>query len=121
MSKPGRKPIYSGTTQERNRQAARVYKLRHPEKQMAFDFKNKGWTVEAYWLVNSAQEGRCAICREFCKVHSRLSADHNHVTRKPRGLLCNACNTALGKFKDNVLLLERAIAYLRKYEENHND
>ena len=46
----------------------------------------------------------------------RLSVDHNHVTSKVRGLLCNNCNRGIGNFKDKKELLLKAISYLDKHE-----
>lgn len=77
-----------------------------------------GLTLEQYndMLVN--QVGVCAICKEK-PADRRLSVDHNHKTGKVRGLLCRNCNTALGGFKDSVLILKSAIEYLgRDYGSN---
>lgn len=53
----------------------------------------------------------CAICSEkLSKETAQL--DHCHTTGKHRGFLCRGCNTALGFFKDDVKLLEKAIEYL---------
>jgi len=38
-------------------------------------------------------------------------------TGKVRGPLCGSCNNGLGRFKDSVKLLERAIEYLEKIRE----
>ena len=55
------------------------------------------------------QEYKCAIC----KNKEKLFVDHNHVTKKFRGLICGTCNTGLGMFRDNIKNLENAIKYLR--------
>lgn len=61
----------------------------------------------------------CAICgkKERRKIHNKitnLSVDHNHQTKKVRGLLCNRCNNGLIRFYDNVILLKKAIKYLKR-------
>jgi hypothetical protein len=43
-----------------------------------------------------------------------MCIDHCHTTGKVRGLLCHACNRALGNFGDNIANLEQAIIYLSK-------
>lgn len=71
------------------------------------------------------QQGLCAICREPERLKDRrsgmrrrLSVDHNHATGKNRGLLCGACNAALGHMRDNVRILRAAIDYLNLYTES---
>lgn len=58
----------------------------------------------------SLQQGRCAICGASGK---QLMVDHDHEAGNVRGLLCNDCNVALGRLKDNVEILQRAIGYLQ--------
>jgi Recombination endonuclease VII len=68
--------------------------------------------VEQY---HKGHDGRCEICSGPPGVRrNRLSIDHDHVTGKFRGLLCDNCNNGLGRFKDSVENLEAAIAYLRR-------
>lgn len=55
------------------------------------------------------QDGLCAICREAPAQH----VDHDHDTKRVRGLLCFNCNGALGQFRDRTDLMLRAVAYLR--------
>ena len=48
-----------------------------------------------------------------------LSVDHCHVTGNVRGLLCRACNLALGQFEDNIKTLNKAIKYLEQAGESN--
>ena len=56
------------------------------------------------------QEGKCAICKEPVP---KPCIDHDHLTGKVRGLLCDACNAGLGFFKDSQTALLSAIQYLK--------
>lgn len=59
-----------------------------------------------------AQEGLCPVCRTRPPEH----VDHDHETGRVRGILCFACNGALGQFEENVEWLARALAYLKTWE-----
>ena len=75
-------------------------------------------TLEQYKQMLDAVNGKCEICgmkqvgRGAAK--NQLAVDHNHTTGKIRGLLCTKCNTALGLMKDDVLLMQKAINYLKE-------
>ena len=78
--------------------------------------------INEEWYENklTEQNNRCAICNELSKdlwkgLSCSFAVDHNHVTKQPRGLLCKKCNSAIGQLHDNVLLLQKAIEYLNKY------
>ena len=59
----------------------------------------------------------CPICHKpsIVRVTANLVKDHDHDTGKGREWICDSCNTGLGRFKDNVKLLQEAIDYLEKY------
>ncbi len=89
---------------ERKRKYNRQYHMR----------RRYGMDQAAYDSMLARQGGGCAICGGTCAVFSRLCVDHCHATGEVRGLLCNPCNTGLGKFKDSSGLLVAAARYLNK-------
>lgn len=72
-------------------------------------------TLEQYEQMALAQNQVCAICENACETGYALAVDHCHKTNQIRALLCKNCNTALGLFKDNTDIMERAIEYVKKY------
>ena len=70
-----------------------------------------GLTREAYEALLAHQDGRCAICGGV--PTKRLRVDHCHQTGKVRGLLCDLCNSGIGKLRDDPDRLARAIEYLQ--------
>jgi len=80
--------------------------------------KKHGFTRELYAARLESQRGACAICEVELKDGLReqaASADHCHVTNKPRGILCKRCNLMLGHARDRADILRNAIAYLEKW------
>ena len=67
-----------------------------------------GLTPERWEEMYTEQGGGCLICTNT----EDLVVDHNHDTGEVRGLLCRKCNSGLGMFKDNDLLLIAAGRYL---------
>jgi hypothetical protein len=73
-----------------------------------------GIDLNRYNQMFEEQNGCCKICNQHQSNFSRAFAvDHCHATGKVRGLLCFKCNTALGKFNDDITLLKNAIKYLK--------
>lgn len=61
-----------------------------------------------------AQGGGCAICLRRPERQASLHLDHDHQTGWLRGVLCSTCNQALGHLRDDPVLIERAVVYLRQ-------
>jgi hypothetical protein len=64
--------------------------------------------IKAIW---QRQGGKCAICESLLPGR-KFHIDHNHSTGAVRGLLCVACNTALGLMGESLGRMARAIDYL---------
>ena len=67
-------------------------------------------TEEQYIELFNKQNNVCAICKTVKKT---MCVDHDHITLKVRGILCNKCNFAIGQLDDKISLLENAIIYLK--------
>lgn len=95
------------------RQRVRVRRARHERRR---DLARLGATPEMYDDLFQAQQGVCAICGYPPEMlGKRLSVDHDHKTKKVRGLLCKACNLGLGSFRDDKRRLLRAVTYLEDH------
>ena len=74
------------------------------------DLKRRfGMTVTQFHQFWVFQGGVCAICH---RSDGLLYVDHDHNTGNIRGLLCNMCNLALGRFKDNTNAIAGMLEYL---------
>ena len=77
-----------------------------------------GINLFTYNQMHDDQNGKCAICGSHdIELGKRLVVDHDHDTGKVRGLLCAACNSGIGFFKDKTAILRKAIEYLIKDKE----
>lgn len=87
------------------------YRERFPYKNAANKYKIPEEQVKLLW-----ERKICDICGNLNKNSKKVCIDHCHTTGKVRGTLCDDCNTALGKFKDSIELLEQAVKYLKEHK-----
>ena len=98
----------------------REFHKNNPTKQRDYKLNDLyGITLENYNTMLAQQHGVCKICGKpekvkFNGVTKSLAVDHCHKTGKVRGLLCQACNKALGLFNDDITILQNAINYLQE-------
>lgn len=73
-------------------------------------------TRRLYLDIVERQGGACAVCRSTRprRKKMRLCVDHDHSTGAIRGLVCNACNLAIGFARDNPELLRKLATYLEQ-------
>lgn len=79
-----------------------------------------GIPIDEYNRMVAEQNNLCAVCGNpetstRNGVIKSLAVDHNHKTGKVRKLLCESCNTVIGKVDENVETLTRMIEYLNTH------
>jgi hypothetical protein len=62
-------------------------------------------------------DGRCDVCGDTCPTNSRLCVDHCHETGLVRGMLCQPCNVAAGRLRDDWRRAVSMARYLKAFEE----
>ena len=118
---------YFENNRDRELQKLKDWKIKNPDKVKAGNIRNLyGLDDIKYKNMIMEQDNCCAICNKsqlenVVDVRNNkprdLSVDHNHVTGVIRGLLCYHCNLAVGMLKDQLVIAERLVEYLRKHEE----
>lgn len=95
--------------------------IENPEKRELIwrrsSLKSSFWTPEDWDKAYKEQKGVCAVCGSVSPNGRRLSSDHDHDKKTPRGLLCCLCNFMIGNARDNPDILEAGAQYLRKYSD----
>lgn len=107
---------------------SRKLQPQYPETQAAWYQANKDLTMERarnsnyqrfYGITTAEYEamvlvscGTCYLCGELEPGKRRLSVDHDHITGRVRGLLCNDCNRFVGGIERKPQVLEKLQAYL---------
>lgn len=98
-------PLGRGTQEE-----MRTYQWR-------WHLKNRyGITQADVDAMLAAQDGKCAGCLCDLATASKVCVDHDHITRKVRGLLCDPCNKSIGQLNDKSATLRRLADYLDHHQ-----
>lgn len=61
-----------------------------------------GFTEDIFNQMFKSQNMSCAICGSLTPSKNNKRdwhCDHDHTTKKPRGILCAGCNTLLGRLE----------------------
>jgi Recombination endonuclease VII len=94
------------------------YLLPQKENRNKNPYSKYGITIADYENMMSAQNTRCKICGvrfgDYPATLTKPCVDHNHKTKKVRGILCTLCNTGVGMFRDSADRLAKAAIYIRE-------
>ena len=75
-----------------------------------------GLTYEQWEDMRKSEDYSCMACGiTEEEIGGVLDVDHCHTTGKARGLLCNACNTSLGRMNENAEALRALADYIEDY------
>lgn len=103
-----------------SRERVRKWKIENRERYLANRkqynrFREYGLAHGDFMSMLEEQNYLCAACDTPLFDDKNTHVDHNHSTGKIRGLLCQACNLALGMVKENVETLLKLGVYLEKH------
>ena len=101
-----RSAAYYAANTDKARKAHRRWVAENPERVARHKAKS------AYGITDDEYDALIAQPCAICGAQHDLVIDHCHVSGKPRGRLCHACNKGLGFFRDNPKLLRKAAHYL---------
>jgi hypothetical protein len=99
-------------------EARAKYAITEREKHDSYLWRHYGITLKQYEKMLADQGGVCAICKQECNRQNskRLCVDHDHGTGVVRGLLCFQCNVGIGKFKESLDILRKAVRYMESHQ-----
>ena len=103
-------------------QRAQRYRKENPEIMRDMKLKQTyGVGIKYFNQKLEEQKGVCAGCRQNVKQlwkgkEVAMALDHDHKTKKPRGVLCIRSNRALGLLRENKYTLKNLIGYIIKYQ-----
>lgn len=101
----------------------KAHRDQYPEKNKNVMLKcTFGIDLIEYKKMFQEQNGKCAICdcAETAFMNGKplaLAVDHDHDKGFVRGLLCRACNVAIGNLKEKEKNFLNAIKYLQKHKQ----
>jgi hypothetical protein len=84
------------------------------QKRIWFLQKEYGITLEEYEQLEEEQNGLCAVCGKPNIRNHFLCVDHDHKTKRIRGLLCHRCNRSVGFAQDDPEILRKLADYIEQ-------
>lgn len=90
------------------------YRNKTKQEKVAYNLVKYRLSLPEFNELLKKQKNRCAICRIRFDVTKHRHVDHNHKTKKIRGILCRSCNLMIGQSKDNPKTLRKAAIYLEE-------
>ena len=110
---------------DRDKVLIRVSKYRNENPEKIRDTKLKqayGVGIKYFEAKLKEQGNVCGSCKQSVKSKWRgkevnMALDHDHKTKRPRGVLCIRCNRALGLLKEDSIIIQGLLDYIKKYQK----
>ena len=77
-----------------------------------------GITIDHMKQMYILQSGKCDICKTRFESRWNMCIDHNHETKRVRGLLCRPCNSLIANARENISILLNSVDYIKKWSNN---
>lgn len=92
-------------------------RVRNIENRADYLWDEYSLAIDDFIQMLESQQNSCAICGDKFKPEGTVqwNVDHDHISGKVRGILCNSCNRAIGYFKDDPDRCEKAALYLKNH------
>jgi hypothetical protein len=104
---------YESRPEVKARNAERRKTLAHKIVQLDGQLKNRyGISLDERNKMFADQGYKCSSCGATEPRGGKWDTDHCHDTGKVRGVICCSCNTGVGRFNHDPILLIKAAAYL---------
>jgi hypothetical protein len=106
----------------RNRRDSELF-ASNPRRQLLKQnyYYKKTFGVDKEFIIKllKEQSGKCKLCgKEITLDSKKTHVDHNHITGKIRGVLCDRCNLMVGLIENKRHLLDKITEYLLQYTNN---
>ena len=100
---------------KRRMEVGKAYRQRHPERYKltvrASNLRRKfSVTIAQYDKMFANQNGCCIICKS--PLRGNFGVDHDHETKRVRGIACNWCNSYVLAKRNTPEILRLAADYL---------
>lgn len=102
---------YNAKNPNKMNEYRKKYRENNDTDRMAEIKRKYGLSKEGYYYMLDIQDNKCKICG---KEMEKICIDHNHITGKIRGLLCNNCNLGIGNLQENPFILIKTVEYLKQ-------
>lgn len=109
-----KKKIYYVENKDKIAAKDKLYNVENREKRAGWRRVYKyGVAPDTFKSMLIEQGGVCAICKGAGSKRG-LFVDHDHDSKRFRGILCQACNTAIGYLRDSSAIAQLATNYLKQ-------